>query len=66
MATEKEQIAATPALSDPEKGEKAKPGQHWKLNEEHVLPNNNITLVFAGLMACTFLAALDQVRLVLS
>ncbi|KAI0637000.1 MFS amino acid permease [Trametes polyzona] len=50
---------ATPAPNaDPEKG--TKPGQHWKHAEEHVLPKNNIPLVFAGLMCCTFLAALDQ------
>ncbi|KAL1947869.1 hypothetical protein VTO73DRAFT_13593 [Trametes versicolor] len=51
---------ATPAPStaDPEKGRK--PGQHWKYNEEHVLPKNNIPVVFCGLMCCTFLAALDQ------
>ncbi|KAI0831279.1 MFS amino acid permease [Trametes gibbosa] len=49
----------TPAPApDPEKG--AKPGQHWKQHEEHVLPKNNIPIVFTGLMCCTFLAALDQ------
>ncbi|EKM55449.1 uncharacterized protein PHACADRAFT_256078 [Phanerochaete carnosa HHB-10118-sp] len=36
------------------------PGQSWKQNEEHVLPHNRIGIVFFGLMACTFLAALDQ------
>ncbi|KAI0362028.1 MFS amino acid permease [Trametes cingulata] len=44
--------------TDPEKGRK--PGQHWKEGEEHVLPKNNIPVVFTGLMCCTFLAALDQ------
>ncbi|KDQ61019.1 hypothetical protein JAAARDRAFT_32018 [Jaapia argillacea MUCL 33604] len=39
---------------------KQKHGAHWKANEEHVLPNNRLGIVFAGLMACTFLAALDQ------
>ncbi|KAI0341662.1 MFS general substrate transporter [Trametopsis cervina] len=39
---------------------KVVPGQHWKANEEHVLPENRIGIVFFGLMACTFLAALDQ------
>lgn len=34
---------------------------HWKDNEEHVLPKNRLGIVFFGLMACTFLAALDQV-----
>ncbi|KAI0807335.1 MFS amino acid permease [Fomes fomentarius] len=52
-------ISALP-LSDPGKDEKTKPGKHWKDNEEHVLPKNRMSLVFTGLMACTFLAALDQ------
>ncbi|KAI0374864.1 MFS amino acid permease [Pilatotrama ljubarskyi] len=50
--------AAARPNADPEKG--GKPGQHWKEGEEHVLPKNNIPIVFAGLMCCTFLAALDQ------
>lgn len=41
---------------------KAKPGANWKAQETHVLPKNRLPIVFAGLMACTFLAALDQVR----
>ena len=65
MSSENTQApAAIPAPkppSDVEKEDKAKPGAHWKLNEEHVLPKNNIPLVFTGLMACVFLAALDQV-----
>ncbi|OCH95564.1 MFS general substrate transporter [Obba rivulosa] len=40
--------------------QKLKPGQAWKQGEEHVLPKNNMPIVFCGLMACTFLAALDQ------
>lgn len=56
---------SAPPLSDPEKDEKTKPGKHWKDNEEHVLPKNRMSLVFTGLMACTFLAALDQVHRVL-
>ncbi|KAJ8463511.1 hypothetical protein ONZ51_g10204 [Trametes cubensis] len=58
MSSKQAEIAATPAPSDPEKG--GKPGQHWKQGEEHVLPKNNIPIVFTGLMCCTFLAALDQ------
>jgi len=42
-------------------GKKAKPGATWKEGETHVLPHNNIPVVFAAFMACTFLAALDQV-----
>ncbi|RPD66097.1 MFS amino acid permease [Lentinus tigrinus ALCF2SS1-7] len=68
MSSEKSQAPAdtrAPAPDPPsaelEKGgDKAKPGAHWKLNEEHVLPKNNIPIVFTGLMACVFLAALDQ------
>jgi hypothetical protein len=39
-----------------------KPGESWKASEEHVLPHNRLGIVFFGLMSCTFLAALDQVR----
>ncbi|KAI0336510.1 MFS amino acid permease [Cubamyces sp. BRFM 1775] len=58
MSSKQAETAATPAPTDPEKG--GKPGQHWKHGEEHVLPKNNIPIVFTGLMCCTFLAALDQ------
>ena len=70
MASEKSIQAAMPPpattpvpASESEKApaEKAKPGQHWKHTEEHVLPKNRMSLVFTGLMACVFLAALDQV-----
>jgi hypothetical protein len=33
----------------------------WK-TEAQEIPKNNLIVVFAGLMACVFLAALDQVR----
>jgi hypothetical protein len=33
----------------------------WK-TEAQEIPKNNLVVVFAGLMACVFLAALDQVR----
>ncbi|KAI0030373.1 MFS amino acid permease [Vararia minispora EC-137] len=39
---------------------RGKPGESWKANEQHVLPKNNIVLVFLGLMLTVFLAALDQ------
>ncbi|KAH9993769.1 MFS amino acid permease [Russula vinacea] len=32
----------------------------WKENEQHILPQNRLWLVFPGLMCCVFLAALDQ------
>lgn len=35
---------------------------HWKAGEEHVIPQNNLKIVFPGLMLTTFLAAMDQVR----
>lgn len=46
--------------ADAESKAKAKPGSSWKAEETHVLPKNNLPVVFTGLMACTFLAALDQ------
>ncbi|RDB21176.1 putative transporter C3H1.06c [Hypsizygus marmoreus] len=39
---------------------KAKPGASWKADEKHVLPKNRLSIVFLGLMACVFLAAIDQ------
>ncbi|TCD70578.1 hypothetical protein EIP91_002608 [Steccherinum ochraceum] len=39
---------------------KSQPGQSWRASEQHVLPKNNLPIVFAGLMCCVFLAALDQ------
>ena len=33
----------------------------WKDNEQQVLPENRLWIVFSGLMCCIFLAALDQV-----
>ncbi|KAI8998659.1 MFS amino acid permease [Trametes punicea] len=59
MDAKQDEKVVTPApRADPEKG--GKPLQHWKQGEEHILPKNNIPIVFAGLMCCTFLAALDQ------
>ncbi|KAH9071142.1 MFS general substrate transporter [Lactarius deliciosus] len=40
--------------------EKPKAGASWKATERHVLPYNRLGIVFSGLMACVFLAALDQ------
>ncbi|KAF8201537.1 MFS amino acid permease [Pholiota molesta] len=44
----------------PEGKKKAPPGASWKENEQHLLPKNNLTIVFAGLMCTVFLAAIDQ------
>ena len=59
--------------ADPSRDTQAKPaegkrqaGASWKANEQHVLPKNRLFIVFCGLMLCTFLAALDQVRLCMS
>lgn len=67
MSSEKHTPAAPSAPDAPsdtiERGDReVKPEAHWKNNEEHVIPKNNMPLVFTGLMACVFLAALDQVR----
>jgi MFS family permease len=44
-----------------EPGEKkAEPGASWKTDETHVIPKNRLPIVFAGFVACIFLAALDQ------
>jgi hypothetical protein len=41
---------------------KAAPGSTWN-KEIHVVPRNNLPVVFTGLALCIFLAALDQVCL---
>lgn len=45
--------------SAPQQEKKTKPD--WRTNEQQVLPENNLPLVFFGLMASVFLSALDQV-----
>jgi hypothetical protein len=45
----------------PEPEQQRIPGASWKDNEEQVLPDNRLWIVFSGLMCCIFLAALDQV-----
>lgn len=56
---EKPQLTPSPPAHAEEK--KAKPGATWKEGETHVLPKNNLPVVFTGFMFCIFLAALDQV-----
>ncbi|KZT58572.1 MFS general substrate transporter [Calocera cornea HHB12733] len=46
------------AVVDPP-ADAAQPGAHWKTNEVHKIPKNNMKLVFPGLMLAVFLAALD-------
>ncbi|THU87242.1 MFS general substrate transporter, partial [Dendrothele bispora CBS 962.96] len=38
---------------------KGKPGQSWN-NETHILPKNNLPVVFLGFMCSVFLSAMDQ------
>ncbi|KAK7054751.1 hypothetical protein VNI00_003214 [Paramarasmius palmivorus] len=62
-STQKEEATTnSPSAVDvaPSTTAKAKPGESWKANEEHVLPKNNLPVVFLGLMCCIFLAAIDQ------
>ena len=66
MASTKEQSQSTPAPPAHAEEKKAKPGAAWKDGEIHVLPKNNLTVVFAAFMCCVFLAALDQVSLSLA
>ena len=40
---------------------KSQAGASWKANEQHVLPKNNLPVVFTGIALAVFLAALDQV-----
>lgn len=58
MADTKEHPQPTPAPSA--HAEKIEPGATWKDGETHVLPKNNLPIVFTALGFCTFLAALDQ------
>ena len=61
MASLEEKSQPAPAPPTPTEEKKAKPGAAWKEGETHVLPKNNLPVVFAAFMFCTFLAALDQV-----
>ncbi|KAG1782675.1 MFS general substrate transporter [Suillus placidus] len=47
-------------MTEPQSPVKERPGASWKKDEEHVVPNNRINIVFFGLMCSVFLAALDQ------
>ena len=47
---------------EPEKRpHRAQAGATWKAHEQHVLPKNNLPVVFSGIALAVFLAALDQV-----
>jgi hypothetical protein len=66
MSVSSQHISTTTAQPSPERNlpsphEKPKAGASWKAAEQHVLPYNRLWIVFSGLMACVFLAALDQV-----
>ena len=62
MAGIEEKSQSAPASPTHAEEKKAKPGAAWKEGETHVLPKNNLPVVFTAFMLCTFLAALDQVR----
>ncbi|KAF8643906.1 hypothetical protein AX16_008922 [Volvariella volvacea WC 439] len=50
----------TPEPSSTSPTAKQEPGASWKADEAHHLPHNRLGIVFLGLMACVFLAAIDQ------
>lgn len=52
--------AAHPSHDGTTKNGKMVNGQHWLKQETHVIPQNNLVLVFGGLMLTVFLAAMDQ------
>jgi hypothetical protein len=56
----------TPTTGTLSPQEKPKAGASWKAAEQHVLPYNRLGIVFPGLMACIFLAALDQVSILVT
>ncbi|KAF5327370.1 hypothetical protein D9619_004462 [Psilocybe cf. subviscida] len=65
-----DETSQQPKVVTPEQGElssaakkKAPPGASWKSDEAHEIPKNRLGIVFAGLMATVFLAALDQATL---
>ncbi|KIY43560.1 MFS general substrate transporter [Fistulina hepatica ATCC 64428] len=63
LKTEHETPPQSPAESKIHPTEKRRPGESWKdnVNETQVLPRNNLPVVFAGFMACVFLAALGTI-----
>ncbi|KDQ21898.1 hypothetical protein BOTBODRAFT_26305 [Botryobasidium botryosum FD-172 SS1] len=50
-------VDATPM---PGEKRKSKPGEGWKEQEVHQVPDNNLYIIFPGLMLAMFLAAMDQ------
>ncbi|KAF9651438.1 MFS general substrate transporter [Thelephora ganbajun] len=60
MAGSEEHTQSSPIPPAHAEEKKAKPGAAWKEGETHVLPRNNLPIVFTAFMFCTFLAALDQ------
>jgi hypothetical protein len=61
MAPNDPEIAAPAESSSTTKAAKYEPGASWKNQETQQIPKNRIAIVFSGLMACIFLAAIDQV-----
>lgn len=54
VSSPQEETVAAPSQSQP------KAGKHWLQNDEHVIPKNNLWVVFTGLMLSVALSALDQ------
>ena len=54
-ADDKKTVVTSQAPSVVAKAEKSEPGAAWKADEEHVLPHNNMVLVFSALMLTLFL-----------
>lgn len=63
MASTEDHPQSTPTPLAHAEEKKAKPGAAWKEGETHVLPKNNLPVVFVCFGFCTFLAALDQASL---
>lgn len=59
MSSNNPERSLTPVTNKPPP-ENLAPGSSWKDNETHVLPKNRLGIVFFGLCACIFLAAIDQ------
>ena len=65
-ADDKKTVVTSQAPSVVVKAEKSEPGAAWKADEEHVLPHNNMVLVFSALMLTLFLVCVLAMALQLN
>ena len=65
VSVSEKQVQDNAPASDPSAQQEKKTKSDWRANEQQVLPENNLPLVFFGLMASVFLSALDQVSYIL-